>query len=34
MDAIRNEDNAFDDNWDAVIKFWEKFVQGVKQENP
>ena len=34
MDAIRNEDNAFDDNWDDVIKFWAKFVQAVKTENP
>lgn len=34
MDAIRNEDNAFDDNWDDVIVFWEKFVKGIKSENP
>ena len=34
MDAIRNEDNDFDDNWDDVIKFWGKFVQGVKEYNP
>lgn len=34
MDAIRNEDNSFDDNWDDVIKFWSKFVQGVKTQNP
>lgn len=34
MDAIRNEDNTFDDNWDNVIKFWAKFVQAVKTENP
>lgn len=33
MDAIRNEDNAFDDNWDDVIQFWSKFVQAVKSEN-
>ncbi len=34
MDAVRNEDNAFDDNWDDAIKFWGKFVQAVKSENP
>ncbi len=34
MDAIRNEDNSFDDNWDAALKFWTKFVQAIKQENP
>ena len=34
MDAIRNEDNDFDDNWNDVIKFWGKFVQGVKEYNP
>lgn len=34
MDAIRNEDNTFDDNWDDVIQFWSKFVQAVKSENP
>lgn len=34
MDAIRNEDNTFDDNWDNVIKFLAKFVQAVKTENP
>ncbi len=34
MDAIRNGDNDFNDNWNDVIKFWTKFVQGVKSENP
>lgn len=34
MDAIRNGGNSFDDNWDDVIKFWSKFVQTVKAENP
>ena len=34
MDAVRNEDDAFDDNWDDAIKFWGKFVQSVKSENP
>ena len=34
MDAVRNEDNTFDDNWDDAIKFWGKFVQAVKSENP
>lgn len=34
MDAIRNEDDAFDDNWNDVINFWSKFVQGVKSQNP
>lgn len=34
MDAIRNEDNDFDDTWNDVIQFWGKFVQGVKENNP
>ncbi len=34
MDAIRNEDDAFDDGFDNVIKFWTLFVQAVKSENP
>ena len=34
MDAVRNEDDAFDDNWDDAIKFWARFVQAVKSENP
>lgn len=34
MDAIRNGDNSFDDNWDDVIQFWSKFVQTIKSENP
>lgn len=34
MDAIRNEDDTFDDNWNDVINFWGKFVQGVKSQNP
>ena len=34
MDAVRNEDDTFDDNWDDAIKFWGKFVQAVKSENP
>ena len=34
MDAVRNGDNTFDDNWDDAIKFWGKFVQAVKSENP
>ena len=34
MDAVRNGDNDFNDTWDDAIKFWKKFVQGVKSENP
>lgn len=34
MDAVRNEENSFDDSWDYVINFWTKFVNGVKSENP
>ena len=34
MDAVRNEDDTFDDNWDDAIKFWGRFVQAVKSENP
>ena len=34
MDAIRNGDNDFNDNWNDVIDFWKKFVQGIKSENP
>ena len=34
MDATRNGDNDFDDNWNEAIKFWGKFVEGVKAENP
>lgn len=34
MDAIRNKENDFDDTWNEVIKFWSKFVQGVKEYNP
>ena len=34
MDAIRNKEDSFDDTWDNVIKFWSKFVQGVKEYNP
>ncbi len=33
MDSIRNKENDFDDNWNDVISFWKKFVQGVKQNN-
>ena len=34
MDAIKNEDNSFDDNFEEVIKFWKKFVDGIKTQNP
>ena len=34
MDAIRNEDDAFDDGFDNVMAFWKKFVQTVKSEDP
>lgn len=34
MDAVRNGENSFDDNLDEVIKFWRRFVQAVKEENP
>ena len=34
MDAVRNEDNTFDDNWEDALKFWGRFVQAVKSENP
>lgn len=34
MDAVRNEDNSFDDNWEGAIEFWGRFVKAVKSENP
>ena len=33
IDAVRNRENDFDDTWNDLIKFWKKFVQGVKSEN-
>ena len=34
MDAIRNGDNDFSDQWTEVIKFWKQFVSTVKKYNP
>lgn len=34
MDAVRNKETDFDDAWNDVIKFWSKFVQTVKEQNP
>ena len=34
QDAVRNRENDFDSTWDSMIRFWKKFVQGVKSENP
>lgn len=34
IDAVRNGENSFDDTGESVIKFWQKFVHGVKEENP
>lgn len=34
MDAVRNGDDAFDDNWNDVIDFMSKFVAGIKSQNP
>ncbi len=34
MDSGRSRDVAFDDNWDALIKFWKRVVQTVKRDTP
>ena len=34
MDSVRNGDTSFDDAWQNVINFWNKFVTAVKTENP
>lgn len=34
IDAVRNRDADFDDTWTNLIKFWSKYVQGVKSVNP
>ena len=34
IDAGRNGDVAFDENWNNLIVFWRKFVEMVKSENP
>ena len=34
IDAIRNRDADFSDTWTHLIKFWSKYVQGVKSVNP
>lgn len=34
MDAIRNQDNDFDDNMDEMFKFWKNGVQAIKEVNP
>lgn len=33
IDAVRNRDNDFDDTWNEEIKFWSKFVNGIKSVN-
>ena len=34
QDAVRNRDDNFDDTWNELIKFYKKFVQTVKEQNP
>ena len=34
MDAIRNGNTDFEYTWNQVIKFWNKFTEGVLRQNP
>ena len=34
MDSVRNRDTDFNDIWTDLIKFWGRYVQGVKSINP
>ena len=34
IDSVRNRVSDFDDTWTQLIKFWSRYVQGVKSVNP